>query len=218
MSERAYMHPAPRHKCGGPVAAGIFPGGRPSAIPKRVRGCGLSVAFRAKYRFRLSRSLSSGLPLRAGPVGSSRATLTGANSCDGLSLNVSRNHRPAPLCVRRPQDAPRQGFAAAQRRSIGRRCGGERRGTGRRAICARRFAADGISSGTVVPYETDEVTRLIADTHDRAAFAPVSHLTVGGLRDWLLADERRLRFSPRSRPASRPKWPPPSAKSAGCRI
>ncbi|WHU47329.1 ethanolamine ammonia-lyase subunit EutB [Gordonia sp. L191] len=39
---------------------------------------------------------------------------------------------------------------------------------------------------TVVPYESDEVTRLIIDTHDREAFAPVSHLTVGGLRDWLL--------------------------------
>ncbi len=40
----------------------------------------------------------------------------------------------------------------------------------------------------VVPYEDDEVTRLIVDTHDRQAFAPVSHLTVGGLRDWLLSD------------------------------
>lgn len=39
----------------------------------------------------------------------------------------------------------------------------------------------------VVPYEDDEVTRLIVDGHDRAAFAPISHLTVGGLRDWLLA-------------------------------
>jgi ethanolamine ammonia-lyase large subunit len=38
----------------------------------------------------------------------------------------------------------------------------------------------------VVPYETDEVTRLIIDTHDRAAFAAVAHLTVGGFRDWLL--------------------------------
>lgn len=41
----------------------------------------------------------------------------------------------------------------------------------------------------VVPYATDEVTRLICDTHDAAAFAPVAHLTVGGLRDWLLSDE-----------------------------
>ncbi|GAB0117164.1 ethanolamine ammonia-lyase subunit EutB [Acidisoma sp. 7E03] len=40
----------------------------------------------------------------------------------------------------------------------------------------------------IVPYETDEVTRLIIDGHDAAAFAPVAHLTVGGLRDWLLSD------------------------------
>ncbi|HEX3116641.1 MAG TPA: ethanolamine ammonia-lyase subunit EutB [Bradyrhizobium sp.] len=41
---------------------------------------------------------------------------------------------------------------------------------------------------TVIPYEHDEVTRLIVDTHDAAAFAPVSSLTVGGFRDWLLSD------------------------------
>jgi ethanolamine ammonia-lyase large subunit len=41
---------------------------------------------------------------------------------------------------------------------------------------------------TTVPYETDEVTRLIVDTHDKASLTPVGHLTVGGLRDWLLAD------------------------------
>ena len=41
----------------------------------------------------------------------------------------------------------------------------------------------------VVPYEVCEVTRLIIDSHDRAAFAPVAHLTVGGFRDWLLSDE-----------------------------
>jgi len=39
----------------------------------------------------------------------------------------------------------------------------------------------------LIPYESDEVTRLIIDSHDRAAFARVSHLTVGGLRDWLLS-------------------------------
>jgi ethanolamine ammonia-lyase large subunit len=39
----------------------------------------------------------------------------------------------------------------------------------------------------VVPYEDDEVTRLIVDTHDAAAFAPVAGLTVGAFRDWLLA-------------------------------
>ena len=41
----------------------------------------------------------------------------------------------------------------------------------------------------LIPYEEDEVTRLIVDTHDLAAFSPVSHLTVGGFRDWLLGDD-----------------------------
>ncbi len=40
----------------------------------------------------------------------------------------------------------------------------------------------------LIPYETDEVTRLIIDRHDAAAFAPVSHLTVGDFRNWLLQD------------------------------
>ncbi|WP_074379847.1 ethanolamine ammonia-lyase subunit EutB, partial [Mycobacteroides abscessus] len=38
----------------------------------------------------------------------------------------------------------------------------------------------------IVPYDTDEVTRLILDSHDAAAFAVISHLTVGDFRDWLL--------------------------------
>jgi ethanolamine ammonia-lyase large subunit len=38
----------------------------------------------------------------------------------------------------------------------------------------------------VVPYEDDEVTRLVMDGHDAAAFAPVKSLTVGALREWLL--------------------------------
>jgi len=40
----------------------------------------------------------------------------------------------------------------------------------------------------LIPYEADEVTRLIVDRHDAAAFAPVSHLTVGEFRNWLLLD------------------------------
>ncbi|TXI26709.1 MAG: ethanolamine ammonia lyase large subunit, partial [Aquipseudomonas alcaligenes] len=51
-------------------------------------------------------------------------------------------------------------------------------------------------SEALIPYEDDEITRLIIDSHDAAAFAPVAHLTVGGFRDWLLgehADEASLR-------------------------
>jgi ethanolamine ammonia-lyase large subunit len=44
-------------------------------------------------------------------------------------------------------------------------------------------------SEQVVPYGDDEVIRLIVDTHDTAAFAPVRSITVGALRDWLLSDD-----------------------------
>ncbi|MDI1261463.1 ethanolamine ammonia-lyase subunit EutB [Aquabacterium sp.] len=41
----------------------------------------------------------------------------------------------------------------------------------------------------LIPYEEDEVTRLIMDTHDAKAFAPIAHLTVGDFRNWLLRDD-----------------------------
>jgi ethanolamine ammonia-lyase large subunit len=41
----------------------------------------------------------------------------------------------------------------------------------------------------LIPYEQDEVTRLILDTYDRAAFEPLKDLTVGSFREWLLAYE-----------------------------
>ena len=40
----------------------------------------------------------------------------------------------------------------------------------------------------LVPYEDDEVTRLIIDEHDAQAFSAISHLTVGDFRNWLLSD------------------------------
>ena len=42
---------------------------------------------------------------------------------------------------------------------------------------------------TVIPYEQDEITRLIVDNHDIVAFNLIDTLTVGELRDWLLRDE-----------------------------
>ena len=40
----------------------------------------------------------------------------------------------------------------------------------------------------LIPYESDAVTRLIIDSHDASAFAPIAHLSVGDFRDWLLSD------------------------------
>lgn len=60
-------------------------------------------------------------------------------------------------------------------------------------IAARYLLADlplkQFLAEALVPYEADEVTRLIQDGHDHAAFAPVAHMTVGAFRDWLLGDE-----------------------------
>lgn len=44
-------------------------------------------------------------------------------------------------------------------------------------------------SEMIIPYEKDEITRLIVDSHDPAAFNPIAHLTVGELRDWLLSEQ-----------------------------
>jgi len=54
--------------------------------------------------------------------------------------------------------------------------------------CLAELPLSAFLAECVIPYEDDEVTRLIIDTHDRQAFARLSHLTVGGLRDWLLSD------------------------------
>jgi len=40
----------------------------------------------------------------------------------------------------------------------------------------------------LIPYEEDEVTRLIIDKHDQNAFRPISSFTVGDFRNWLLSD------------------------------
>lgn len=40
----------------------------------------------------------------------------------------------------------------------------------------------------LIPYERDEITRLILDDHQMHAFEPIAHLTVGDFRNWLLSD------------------------------
>lgn len=45
------------------------------------------------------------------------------------------------------------------------------------------------SSRLLIPYESDEVTRLIVDNLDTAALQTIGHLTVGEFRDWLLSDQ-----------------------------
>src|SRR5690349_1521366 len=74
----------------------------------------------------------------------------------------------------------------------GDRLAGVAAGSAEQMIAARMALADlplkQFLNEAVVPYEDDEITRLIVDTHDAPSFAAVSSLTVGGFRDWLLSD------------------------------
>jgi ethanolamine ammonia-lyase large subunit len=74
----------------------------------------------------------------------------------------------------------------------GDRLAGIAAGSAEEMIAARMALADvpltRFLQETVIPYEDDEVTRLIIDGHDTVCFAPIASLTVGGFRDFLLSD------------------------------
>lgn len=63
--------------------------------------------------------------------------------------------------------------------------------TSQQRMAARHVLADTplkqFLTEALIPYESDNITRLIIDSHDAAAFAPVSHMTVGDFRNWLLS-------------------------------
>ena len=64
-------------------------------------------------------------------------------------------------------------------------------------ICLAEVPLTRFLEEPLIPYESDEVTRLILDSHDRQAFAPVAGLSVGELRNWLLAYETDGRIAGR---------------------
>src|SRR5246127_5552770 len=74
----------------------------------------------------------------------------------------------------------------------GDRLAGIAAGSAEEMIAARMALADvpltQFLQETVIPYEDDEVTRLIVDGHDGRAFAPIASQTVGAFRDYLLSD------------------------------
>jgi len=58
---------------------------------------------------------------------------------------------------------------------------------------------------TLIPYENDEITRLIIDEHDVEAFKLISHLTVGDFRNWLLSDETTVDIIKKAREGFTPE-------------
>jgi ethanolamine ammonia-lyase large subunit len=57
----------------------------------------------------------------------------------------------------------------------------------------------------VIPYENDEITRLIIDSHDKQAFSLIDHLTVGDFRNWLLSDQADSETLAQIRPGLTPE-------------
>ena len=57
----------------------------------------------------------------------------------------------------------------------------------------------------LIPYEDDEITRLIIDDHDTEAFKLISHLTVGDFRDWLLSDTTTVELIQKARAGITPE-------------
>ncbi|MFI6404920.1 ethanolamine ammonia-lyase subunit EutB [Streptomyces sp. NPDC050548] len=82
-------------------------------------------------------------------------------------------------------------LAAASPERSGDRLAGLAAESAQERVAARWALADvpltAFLAEPVIPYETDDVTRLIVDTHDAGAFAAVGGLSVGGFREWLLA-------------------------------
>ena len=90
-------------------------------------------------------------------------------------------------------DDLRQLLARASPDRAGDRLAGLAAESGEERVAARMALADlplaRFLDEAVVPYEMDEVTRLVLDTHDIRAFAPIAAMTAGDFRDFLLSDE-----------------------------
>ncbi|MGO2503205.1 MAG: ethanolamine ammonia-lyase subunit EutB, partial [Cobetia marina] len=55
-------------------------------------------------------------------------------------------------------------------------------------LCLAELPLKTFLDDVLIPYEQDDITRLIIDEHDPVAFLPIAHLTVGDFRNWLLSD------------------------------
>jgi ethanolamine ammonia-lyase large subunit len=111
-----------------------------------------------------------------------RAPLKGSGSMHAIAIDGTRYTFPDLKSLLAKASPPRSGDRLA----------GVAAATAEQRVAAQMALADlplaHFLDETIIPYEDDEVTRLIVDSHDAGAFAPIAHLTVGGFRDWLLGE------------------------------
>ena len=184
--------------------AGVRASRRRSAQPLHSRDDPAARADRAK-----ARSSTSTRPTRTSRACSSTRSSPTRRSHDRRSSSAMYSATIGPSryafpISRRCWPRPRR-CAAATCSPASRRASGEERVAAQYALADLPLAT--FLSEHVVPYESDEVTRLIVDSHDRAAFAAdrashrrrIARLAAVGRGD-------HATRSPRSRPASRPRW------------
>jgi ethanolamine ammonia-lyase large subunit len=86
----------------------------------------------------------------------------------------------------------REVLAKANEEKSGDRLAGIFARTEQERVAAKQVLADvrldEIAANPIIDPDTDEVSRLILDTHDRDAFAAIHSMTVGEFREWLLSD------------------------------
>ena len=107
-------------------------------------------------------------------------------------------------------------MAKATPRRAGDRLAGIAAETAEENVAAKMALADvplkRILAEPLIPYEQDEVTRLILDTHDAKGFAPIAAMTVGSFRDFLLSDRATTKVLGRLAPAITPEMAAAVAK------
>jgi hypothetical protein len=131
-----------------------------------------------------------------------------------------RHRRDLSAAAPTPSPALRELLAKATPARSGDYLAGVAAGSAEERVAAQMALADlplttFLNEGRAL--RNDEVTRLIVDTPRCRRLSPIRHLTVGGLRDWLLgdaADEAALARPPR---ASRRRWRPPCRRSCASR-
>ncbi len=144
-------------------------------------GAGLQGPVQSKLRTSLSRTLESDTPREHTPL--SVPTLAPEPFLNLLATIRGIGYR---------FDSPKEVLAKANPLKSGDVLAGIAAGSPVERVAARAVLANltlcELREAPVVPYDEDELTRLVEDSLDQAAFLCVGHLTVGEFREWLLED------------------------------
>ena len=106
-----------------------------------------------------------------------------------MTIDLYAQHRRAELPFPGSEDAAGEGEPARSGDQLAGVAAEATKSAPRRRWRSPIRRSNAFLNEALIPYEEDEVTRLIVDEHDAEAFAPISSLTVGDFRNWLLGPQ-----------------------------